>query len=35
VVRDPDLAFDVDTVDDLHVVSARDPELLTIAAVPT
>jgi 2-phospho-L-lactate guanylyltransferase len=35
VVRDPDLAFDVDTVDDLHVVSARDPELLTIAAVRT
>jgi 2-phospho-L-lactate guanylyltransferase len=33
IVRDPALAFDVDTVDDLQVVTARDPEALTIVAV--
>jgi 2-phospho-L-lactate guanylyltransferase len=33
VVRDPALAFDVDTVDDLHVVFERDPAVLTIEAV--
>jgi 2-phospho-L-lactate guanylyltransferase len=33
VVRDADLAFDVDIVDDLRAVATRSPELLTIAAV--
>jgi 2-phospho-L-lactate guanylyltransferase len=32
VVRDPELAFDVDTVDDLREVASRVPELLTTAA---
>jgi len=34
VVRDPELAFDVDTVDDLREVSARAPELLPPELLP-
>jgi 2-phospho-L-lactate guanylyltransferase len=30
VVRDPGLGFDVDTVDDLHALAARDPEVFAM-----
>jgi len=33
VIRDPDLGFDVDTVDDLHALMARDPAFLAVDAV--
>jgi 2-phospho-L-lactate guanylyltransferase len=35
VVRDPNLGFDVDTVDDLQALHARDPGLLSTEAVPS
>jgi 2-phospho-L-lactate guanylyltransferase len=35
VVRDPDLGFDVDTVDDLHVLTARAPEVLAVTLEQT
>jgi len=35
VVRDSRLAFDVDTVDDLHVLRARIPAILTVEAAPS
>jgi 2-phospho-L-lactate/phosphoenolpyruvate guanylyltransferase len=33
VVRDPNLGFDVDTVEDLHALAARDAALLAVDAV--
>ena len=35
VVRDPNLGFDVDTVDDLRMLAARDPGMLAVDAVPS
>jgi 2-phospho-L-lactate guanylyltransferase len=35
VVRDADLGFDVDTVDDLHVLAAHAPEMFAAALGPT